>query len=64
MQVEKVELPEPMGMTQPNTTGINTTCPDGQEEARRVLQRKTICRTWVGYSCMVVLMSVTGTAGW
>lgn len=55
---EQVEFPEPMGMAQPKTGGINTTSAGVQEETRRALQRETACCIWAGYWCL----SVTGAA--
>lgn len=51
MQLEQDELPAPKPVA-------TITCPDTQEETSGLLQRKTVPHMWVGYSHVVVLMSI------
>lgn len=49
MKPKQVELPAPLGMTQPKTMDVTTTCLHAQDETLRVLCMKITDRTWVGY---------------
>lgn len=49
MKPKQVELPVPLGMTQPKTMDVTPTCLHAQEEMLRALYMKIIDCTQVGY---------------